>query len=432
MTLDPALGTVRGDVLVRDGLIQQVGQVERTLAGNAEIIDAREMVVLPGFVDTHRHTWQSCIRHRNGDHHGADYFRELLDVIGPSFSPYDVYIGTLLGAIGAIAAGTTTLFDWAHIQNSPAHADAGIRALRESGIRAVFGHGRSLADPHRRMDQRGAKHSRDIRRLQQEHFATGRLLTLAMAARGPEATTDEVWRADLEMARELGIRSSMHVGIAGLGPVHRAVQRIHDAGEMGADLIFIHANRCSDDELAHIAESGAGVSLGLQVEMTSQGSGAIPTDRLLAAGVWPSLSGDTETLGSGDMLTQMRMALAEYRLKAGTGQAAEGAPSTLSTEDVLRMATEIGARTLRLGEATGTLTPGKAADIVLIDGTDINLAPLTDPVGAVVLAAHPGNVDTVLVGGRILKRAKQLVGVDLERLLALARAPNHRHPSPPT
>jgi cytosine/adenosine deaminase-related metal-dependent hydrolase len=250
-----------------------------------------------------------------------------------------------------------------------------------------------------------------------------------MAARGPEATEGEVWRRDLDLARELDLYSSIHVGIGDLGPLHRAVTRMQEAGELGDDLIFIHANSCSDEEIAFIADAGAGVSIGVQVEMTSQGSGPIPTDRFLAAGIWPSLSGDTETMGSGDMFTQMRMALAEYRLKVGTGHGASGAPSTLLTEDALRMATLVGAETLGLGAVTGSISPGKAADIVLLDTDSVNLSPVNDPVGATVLAAHPGNVDTVIVAGQVLKRGKQLVNVDLERILALAEESNRRHPA---
>lgn len=428
VSVDPTIGVVTGDVLVRNGLIAQVGVIDLSLTDDAEIIDATNMIVLPGFVDTHRHTWQTAVRHRNGDAHGPAYFVEMLDTIGPSYEPEDVYIGTLLGAIGAIDAGTTTLFDWAHVQNTPAHADAGIRALTEAGIRGVFGHGRTLARPNDRVAQRSQPHSADIRRLSREYFSEPSLLTLAMAARGPEATDDDVWLSDLELARGLGIRSSIHVGIADLGPLHRAVSRMHDAGVLGPDLIFVHANSCSDDEVRYIAECGAGVSIGIQVEMATQGSGPIPIDRFLAVGVWPSLSGDTETIGSGDMFTQMRLALCEYRLKAGTGQTAPGAPHTLATSDVLRMATLVGAETLGLSNVTGSITPGKSADIIMIDGQSINLTPVNDPVGATVLAAHPGNVDTVIVAGRVLKQGGKLVGVDIDRLRSLAAESNRRHP----
>jgi cytosine/adenosine deaminase-related metal-dependent hydrolase len=270
-------------------------------------------------------------------------------------------------------------------------------------------------------------HSDDLRRIQDEHFQDAGLVTLAMSARGPEMADDATWRKDLDLARELGIRTSMHVGIADLGPAHRAVARMHEAGVLGDDLIFIHLNSCSDEEIAYIAEAGASVSLGVQVESVSQGSGLIPTDRMLAAGIWPSLSGDTETMGSGDMFTQVRMALSEYRLKAGTNQNAPGSPDSLSTLEALRMGTQVGADSLGLGNVTGSITPGKAADIVLIDAWANNLAPVSDPVGAVVLGAHPGNVDTVLVGGNVVKRHGELVGVDMEKLLVRALESNRRH-----
>lgn len=429
VTVDPALGELRGDVLVRAGRIAQVGSVDPAQAVGAEVIDATGAIVLPGFVDTHRHTWQSALRHRNGDRHGGAYFAELLDRIGPDFTPDDVYVGTLLGALSAIDAGTTTMFDWAHIQNTPAHADAGIRALKESGMRAVFGHGRTVADPQDRVAQRGRPHSADLRRIQREHFAEPSLVTLAMAARGPEAADD--WRGDLDLARELGLYSSIHVGMFDLGPRFRAIEQMRDAGMLGPDLVFIHANSCSAEEVAAIAEAGAGLSIGPQVEMLSQGGGDLVTDKFLAAGVWPSLSGDTETLGSGDLFTQMRHVLADYRSRAGAGRIAPGAPETLTTADVLRMATTVGSQTLGMGELTGSITPGKAADLVLVDGSAVNLVPVGDPVGATVLAAHPGNVDTVIVDGRVLKRGGELVAVDLDRVRRLAVESHRRHPPRP-
>lgn len=421
VSVDEAIGTTAADILIDGNIIHAVGNIDPADAVGAEVIDARDMIVMPGFVDGHRHTWQSVLRHRNGNRIGHQYFEEVLYKIAPNYSPDDVYIGTLLGALSALDAGTTTLFDWAHIQNSPAHADAGIRALKESGLRAVFGHGHPQTDPLAWNVDSRLPHPRDIRRVQKEHFREPGLVSLAMSARGPEQTDDVTWQRDLDLARELGVPTSMHVGVGERGPARRAVERMHEVGALGDDLIFLHLNTSSDEELAYIAEAGAHVSIGIQVETVSQGTGPIPTDRLLAAGLWPSLSGDTETMGTGDMFTQVRLVLSEYRLKAGTGNNAHGSPSTLSTDDVLRMGTHAGAVALGMGTLTGSITPGKQADIVLIDGTAINLAPISDPVGAIVLAAHPGNVDTVLVAGTVRKRHGQLVGVDVPRLLEKAR-----------
>jgi 5-methylthioadenosine/S-adenosylhomocysteine deaminase len=421
VSIDPKLGTFTGDILVDGAVIAAVGDVDEQAAADAEVFDATNMIVMPGFVDGHRHTWQTALRQRNGDRHGHEYFEEVLFRIAPHYLPEDVYVGTLLGAVSAIDAGITTLFDWAHIQNSPEHADAGIRALKESGLRAVFGHGSSQVDPVAWNVNSCVPHSEDIRRIQKDHFETAGLVTLAMAARGPEQTDDATWRLDLELARDLGIRTSMHVGVGKRGPTFQAVTRMHRAGALGEDMVFLHLNTCSDDELIYVAEAGAHVSLGIQVETVNQGTGRIPTDRLLAKGLWPSLSGDTETMGTGDMFTQVRLALSEYRLKAGTGQNAVGSPDTLSTGDALRMGTQAGADALGMGAITGSISPGKQADLVVIDATAVNLAPATDPVGAIVLAAHPGNVDTVLVAGNVLKRGGALVGVDVAELVARAR-----------
>jgi 5-methylthioadenosine/S-adenosylhomocysteine deaminase len=342
VSVDPRIGTIAGDVLIDGDTIVAVGRVDPAETVGAEVLDATDMLVMPGFVDAHRHTWQSALRHRNGDRYGQDYFDEVLFRIAPHYSADDVYIGTLLGALGALDSGTTTLFDWAHIQNSPAHADAGIRALKESGLRAVFGHGHSQVDPVAWNVASSLPHTDDIRRIQQEHFAEPGLVTLAMSARGPEQTDDATWRADLELARELGLRTSMHAGVGDRGPAHRAVERMHRAGALGEDMTFLHLNTCSDDELAYIADAGATVSLGIQVEAVSH-LGDIPTDRMLAAGLRPSLSGDTETMGTGDMFTQVRLALFEYRLKAATGRNAAGSPATMSTDEALSMGTQAGA-----------------------------------------------------------------------------------------
>ncbi len=140
VTLDPDLGDFdRADLLIEDDTIAAIGTVPPETAG--DVIDGTDMIAIPGFVDTHRHTWQSAIRHSYADRDPAQYFAEVLRGTGAAYTPADVRVGNLLGAVSAISAGTTTLFDWSHIQNSPAHSDAAIAALTESGIRAVFGHG---------------------------------------------------------------------------------------------------------------------------------------------------------------------------------------------------------------------------------------------------------------------------------------------------
>ena len=419
-----------GDLLQGDVLIERehiVAIAPHISADDAELIDARNRIVLPGFVDTHRHTWQTCVRHRYADIDPQIYFAEMLGRRGAAYRPEDVYIGTLLGAVSALEGGITTMLDWSHVQNSPEHTDAAVQALRDAGIRGVFGHGWPLIEGALWMFDSARGHPEDIRRLRREHFASDdQLLTLAMAARGPEMAQREVWLGDLRMARELGIRSTIHMGAYARNAQVRAIAQMHEAGVLGADLTFVHCCHCGGDEVAMMADAGVSASLGVHCEMNAQGIGDIPFDRMLAVGIRPSLSGDTETKCAGDMFTQMRHAFSYYRSwMGGQHSTVPNAPATITLRDVLEFGTMAGAQATGLDHKVGSLTPGKQADLMLVRTTDLNLTPVSDAVGAVVLASHPGNVDAVFVAGRAVKRDGQMVGVDLEALRQRAIASQH-------
>ncbi len=423
VSVDPVIGDIRGgDVLIDGERIVAVGpHIE---APHAERVDASRMLVLPGFVDTHRHTWQTCVRHRYADIDPQIYFAEMLGRKGAAFRTEDVYVGTLLGAVSALDGGITTLLDWSHIQNTPDHSDAAIAALKDAGIRGIFAHGWPLVEGDSWMFGSERGHPVDIRRLRRQYFSSDdQLLSLAMAGRGPEMATRETWLGDLRLARELGLRSTIHMGAYARNGSVRAIAQMQSEGVLGEDLTFVHCCHCADDEIAMMADAGVSASLGVHCEMNAQGIGDIPFDRLLAAGIRPSLSGDTETKCAGDMFTQMRHAFSYYRSWMGGGHSrTKNAPDTLTLRDVLEFATLAGARATGLADKVGSLTPGKQGDVILLRQDDLNLAPVSDAIGAVVLAAHPGNVDTVYVAGRCMKRQGRLVDVDVEHLLARAQA----------
>ena len=418
VTLDDTLGDFAGDVLVIDGKIRAV--TPHVDASGVEEVAAGDYLVLPGFIDSHRHTWQSPIRLTGSDWDLPRMFVELFKRFGPNFRPQDVYAATLFGRLAALDAGITTLLDWAHIQNSPDHADEAVRALHEAGGRTIYAHGQPALEPERWMKDSILPHPADIRRLREGPLTSDEgLVTLAMAARGPEFTTIETVTHDVCLARDLGLRVTIHIGLGANGPKYRGIERMHAHGLLAPDLTFVHCCNSSDHELALMAETGVTASVSAQIATLCNGFGLPATGRLLAQGVRPSLSVDSEMSVSGDMFCEMRAALGMERTILLNDLQQRPATAAISARDVLGFATREGARTVGLLDRIGTLTPGKAADIILIDRYALNLAPMGDPVDALVLGGHAGNVAGVLVAGNAVKWNGRLIAADARRALDL-------------
>jgi cytosine/adenosine deaminase-related metal-dependent hydrolase len=416
LTLDPALGDMpHTDVLIEGDLIKAVGQ-DLAAAPHANVIDARNRIVMPGFVDTHRHTWQTPVRGVLPSCTLDQYFAGMLDNIGLQYRADDVYIANLMGALEALNAGITTLLDWSHVNNTPEHADAAIAGLAEAGIRAIYGHGVPVGGSEW-WAYSSRNHPEDVRRIRKQYFQSDdQLLSLALAARAPGNVTPDVATHDWKMARDLGIRISVHVGMRLTGVHVHHVKTLHDLGLMGPDTTYIHCTDSTDEELDLIAKSGGSASVAPFVEML-MGHGVPPTGRLVARGVRPSLSIDVVSSVPGEMFTQMRTALVQERILAFTDTPDDAFAPTLTHRDVLEFATIEGARACALDHKIGTITPGKQADIVLVRTDLINVAPIVDPVATVVISADTSNIDTVFVAGRIVKHNGQLVRVDLPSLL---------------
>lgn len=428
LTGDPALGVLQdAEILIENGRITSVDVPVDT--DGCRILDATDMIVMPGLIDSHRHTWQSLIRGVAANWTLAQYWQGIRAMFGPRYEPDDVYIGNLLGAVEALDAGVTTLVDWSHIMNSPEHADAAIQALRDSGLRAVFAHG-TPTDGQTSDWYVGSSvpHPDDIRRIRRDQIpGDDGLVTLAMAARGPQNCVLDTTEHDWNLARELGLRITVHTGSGRWGKV-RPIEQLRSRGLLGADTTYVHCNSLTDDELKLIADSGGTVSISPEVEM-HMGHGYPATGRLLACGVRPSLSVDVVTGVGGDLFGTMRVCLAAERARANDEALANDTQLDKldpTTDDVLGFATIEGARACGLDAKTGSLTPGKDADIVLLRCDQPNLIPLNNPDASAVLAATPANVDTVLVAGRIVKQHGALVDVDTDRIRSLAEAARDR------
>jgi cytosine/adenosine deaminase-related metal-dependent hydrolase len=416
VSMDPEIGEIpNADVLIEDGKIVEIGP--KLDVGDAEEIDASGKLVLPGFIDTHRHTWQTPVRGVLPCCTLDAYFDDMLGKIGLNYRPEDVYIGNYAGSLEALNAGITTLLDWSHISNTPEHSDEAVHGLQDAGIRGVYAHGIPGDNSWWAYSDRG--HPEDIRRIREQYFSSDdQLLTLAMAARAVGNVTPETAQHDWALARELGIRITVHVGMRLTGIHVHHILGMNDAGVMGPDTTYIHCTDSTDEELDLIAETGGTVSIASYVELL-MGHGRPPTGRLLERGVRPSLSVDVVSSVPGEMFTQMRTALVYERIQAFTDTPDEPFAPKLTHRDVLEFATIEGARACGLDHKVGSLTPGKQADFILLRTDMVNVAPLIDPVTTAVVFADTSNVDSVFVAGKAAKRNGEFVGHDLERAFGL-------------
>jgi cytosine/adenosine deaminase-related metal-dependent hydrolase len=396
LSLDPNVGDFeQADVLIEGA---RIAAVQPNLKATATVIDASNMIVMPGFVDTHRHIWEGPLRSILPNGLLSDYQRDITGAARAVYRPEDAYIGDLVSALGAINAGITTLLDWSHIGNSPEHTDAAIAGLRESGIRGVYAYGAGTAGPHNQFPQ-------DIRRLRTQYFsAADQLLTLAMAA----GINADHWA----VARDVGAPITVHVnGTNQLLPV---------ADAMGPDITYIHCPNLAEAEWQRVVNTGGNVSIACPIEM-EMGHGVPPIQQALDHGIRPSLSADVETEIPSDFFAQMRAVFTLQRMLLLARQRAgeTNLPSLLTVREVVEFATIEGARDNRLEQKIGTLTPGKEADIILLRMDAINVMPVNNVYGAIVLGMDTSNVDTVFIGGNVRKWQGKLVEVDLNRVSRL-------------
>ena len=420
LSQDPAIGELpSADVLVEVDKIVEVG---RSLsAADAQVIDATGDVVIPGFIDTHRHTWETSIRTCAPDYALITYFGSILDKFAPHYRPDDVLAANRWGALECINAGITTLVDWSHIMNTPDHADAAIQGLQDTGLRSVFAYGfgnTSLVDWWFGPDYQGSvltSDGPDARRLRKQYFSSDDgLITMALATRGPNFCKPEVVKHDWELAKELNLNITVHVAMDRFGYTKMQVIGLRDMDLLYPNTTYIHASHFTDEEWALVRDSGGNVSLSPQIE-TQMGHGWAPAVTALEHNIPIGLSSDVATTASADQFTQMHAIFGSERGRKHQESwdadldGLTPSPGLITSRQVLEWATLGGAKVAGIADRTGSITPGKKADIVIIDGSAVNVAPIIDPVGAVVCAADVSNVKTVFVNGDILKQDFKLV-----------------------
>jgi 5-methylthioadenosine/S-adenosylhomocysteine deaminase len=457
MSMDPQVGDFpKADVLVEGKKIVAVGP-NLQVGGGAGEIDATGRIVMPGFIDTHHHQFETALRSfladgvlindGSGSPSGSTtYFEFILSTFAPVYRPQDVYINELFGGLSQLDDGVTTVHDVSQIQHSPQHSDAAIQALNDTGRRFAFGYFESAGGVA------GNQYPQDATRIKNQWFSSadqlGHMIMGGEVYLG-DATTDASWT----LGRQLGLQIAAHIlSPFGITPtLDKLAQGKGGLGKIGIgpDNLFIHMTGQSADAWDAVQKVGAQVSIAFPIEMNMRhGIPPIIKMQLLAkkAGTpfEPSLSTDVECTMTADFFTQMRVAMNMQRMVVNQMILEQNAttkietatdtfyppapgffawpsplpdiPPLLTTRDVLRYATMNGAKALRLDSKVGSLTPGKEADIIVLDATKINVAPLNQVPGAVVSLMDRTNVETVIVAGKVRKWKGQLLDVNLDQL----------------
>ncbi|MER5495351.1 amidohydrolase family protein [Streptomyces sp. NPDC002454] len=413
LTMDPDLGDLTtGDILVTGDRITAVGpDLSDRIAPDTEVIPARGMIAIPGLIDTHMHAWQTPLKglHAQG-WTGEDYQNEVF-YLREHFAPEDIYDATVSGTTQMLDAGVTGVLDFCHNVMSPEAAEAGLRAHRVTGQRALFAYGMlgSFGAPPEdhawRLDH--------VRRLHDEVNENGDgLLRVGMALGSIEYGSMERVTKEIALARELGMRMSVHQNPPG------QIRALHRAGLLDSDIVPAHANSADDEELALLAACGGGISFTPEGEFGGGRSMTI-LNRAHRFGASPSLGIDTHSRVAIDLFAAMRLTFLLMRNVDATTEREAGrwplehhpGVPLVQPRDMLHYATVNAAAALGLGDDLGRLTPGRLADIVLVDTEPYGVA-LGDPAAHVVLQTGPRDVDTVIVGGRIRKRDGRLTDLD--------------------
>src|SRR6266700_1293790 len=387
LTMDDAHRVEHGaDVLVSGDRISAVGQSLQVPEGTAEI-DGTGGIVMPGMIDTHRHMWQTAMRGYGADWTLTQYFVWNYLQWGKSFRPQDIYAGNLLSAIEAVDAGVTTTVDWSHNLQTIDHAEAAADALQEVPGRFVLAYGNIQAAP---WEWSAAPEFRDF---VARRFGGNDMLGFQMAFDVP-GNPEFPEKAAFEVARDLNVPVTTHAGVWKV-TTDEGIRLMHEHGFMNERAVYVHAASLSADSYHRIAA----------------------TWKLREHGIGVSLSMDTSVWWSADLFSAMRATLSADRAREHLEAHNRDETVThhkLRAEQVVDWATRGGARALGLDSLTGSLEPGKKADVVLIknDASPV-MFPLLNPYGHVVFQAGRGDVHTVVVNGRVVKHDHRLVGTDL-------------------
>ena len=396
--MDPSLGTgplgllEEGDVLLEGDTITSVG---RGLHSSGEVLDATGKIVIPGFVDVHDHLWQTLIRGCGTDQNLVGWLNTCTYPLAKfPFTQSEIAAAVRLSTLDLISTGVTTVVDWSPAW-TPQFAQGNVQALLESGLRFSFAY----------LGSAQTETLLAITRMKRDEFDPHSRATLQIAA---HPSMNPAWlprlTASSKLAKELGGLLHVHLLEHQSDRAEQPVTALSQAEALDSNLLAAHVVHPTSEEIALLASKGVRVAHNPLSNMRLA-SGIMPLPAMQAAGIPVGLGLDGGTNDAMDMFINMRAAVGLQRVSS---LRADVYPTVI---DVLRLATIEGARVLKMEDQIGSLTPGKKADLVIVDPHTVNFAPRVDWISQLVFNGQPRNVEWVFVDGRPLKKGGKLVGI---------------------
>ena len=408
ITMDEDLGDLEeASILVKEGRITGINK-NISPAADVEVIDAQGNIVMPGLIDCHWHLWTSLLRSMSGDVQEEGYF-SMTERYSGKYTEEDMYIAALYAATEALHSGITTVSDFNHNARSPEFVLASCRALADVGMRAQV-----LYGPYRNQSDSEPTHFYGIREVSNilKNEGTFKNISLGLGSRGPGYRNLE---SDWEEARSLGLKITIHAGQKEEGEI----KKLANLDLLGRDVNIIHANAITPSAIEAVVRCGTSITMTPWSEMRI-GFGFPPVNRLFDAKVNMALGVDSTALtGNADLFSNMK-------LIQNVANANAKSEFYMKPHDLIKMVTVDAARSLGLEKITGTLTPGKRADMIMLNRNDLSFSSGNRPKHLIVEATQPENVDLVVVEGRILKRNGRLIQTNVEEVITRAETSFHR------